>query len=151
MPCKHFRKAEKIQSDKKIVPRRATDGSRHQRAPTLPVAALRDVEDEIRPVARQFAGEQSFPLDATDLGHRALRAPVFLADPEHHGVDESEGMIEHQPLDLAVGGAAPMAADDKSPADLDLAAFGLIAIIAARADQAPARPIDEHKTHFGIE
>ena len=33
-------------------------------------------------------------------------------------------MIEHQPLDLAIDGAAPMAAGDERPADLDLADLG---------------------------
>src|SRR6185437_7641581 len=97
------------------------------------------------------AGEEFFAPDAADLGHGALRAPVFIADPEHHGIDKAKGMVEHQALDLAVGGAAPMAANDKGPADLDLAALGLMAVIAAGADQPAARAIDEHKTHFAME
>ncbi|MGH6739964.1 MAG: hypothetical protein ACREDY_13210 [Bradyrhizobium sp.] len=37
---------------------------------------------------------------------------ISLADPEDHGVDESEGVIEHQALDLAVGDPTPMRADE---------------------------------------
>src|SRR6266568_9315068 len=105
--------------------------SLHQRPSTFLILPLRNLENEIRPVAGQFADEQSPALDAADLGHGALRAPVLVADPEHDGVDEGKGVIEHQALDLAVGAAAPMAAGDERPADLDLAEFRLMAIVAA--------------------
>src|SRR3977135_2396057 len=99
-----------------------------QRPTTLLIHPLRNFENEIRPVAGQFAHEQAAALDAADLGHRALRAPVLVADPEHDGVAEGEGVVEHQTLDLAVGAAAPMAARQKRPADLDLAELGLMAV-----------------------
>src|ERR1700730_1502628 len=125
--------------------------SANERPATLLVSPLRNLENEIRRFARQFAREQSLALDAADLGHRALRAPVVLADPEHDRVDEGEGMIEHQPLHFAIGAAAPVAADDEGPADLDLAAFGFKAVVAARTDQPAGRSVDEHKTHFRID
>src|SRR6185437_15832232 len=53
--------------------------------------------------------------------------------------------------DLAVGAAAPMAARQERPADLDLAQFGLVAVIAARADDASACLVDERKAHFGVD
>src|ERR1700761_6285329 len=87
------------------------------RPSALPIPSLRNLENIMPDVARQLARQQrALAPDAADLGHRALRAPVFLADPEHHGVDEGEGMVEHQALDLAVRGAAPMAARDEGPA-----------------------------------
>jgi hypothetical protein len=58
-------------------------------------------------------------------------APVLLADPEDHGIDERKGVIEHQSFDLAIGCPAPMAAGDEGPADLDFAPRGAITIIAA--------------------
>jgi hypothetical protein len=39
--------------------------------------------------------------------------------------------------------------DDEGPANLDFAAFGFVAIIAAGPNQSGGRPIDEHKGHFG--
>src|SRR6202043_3357746 len=89
--------------------------------------------------------------DAADLGHRALRAPVGVGDPEDRGIDEAEGMIEHQPLDFAVGGAAPMRADNKSPADLDFAELRLITMVAAGADQGAGRAFDKCKTHLRVD
>src|SRR3954468_16081517 len=121
--------------------------SRDQRAATLLITVLSYLEDEIAPVAGQFPGEQPLALDTADLGHGALRAPVFIAHPEDHGIDEGKGVVEHQSLDLAIGAAAPVAAGEKRPADLDLAQFGFIAIVPARADDASARPVDERKAH----
>src|ERR1700722_9488678 len=94
-----------------------SDGLRHQRAAAAEIAALADFEDDVRRCARQLAGKQTLALDAADLGHRALRAPVFLADPEDGGVEEGEGVIEHQPFDLTVGFPAPRTAGNESPAD----------------------------------
>src|ERR1700722_9220190 len=110
-------------------------GSTHQCLAALPIPVLRNLENEIRLVAGNLAGQQPLAFNAADLGHGALRAPVLVADPEDHGIDEAEGVVEHQPLDLAIGRAAPVAADNKSPADLDFAALGVIAMVAARADQ----------------
>src|ERR1700681_4963653 len=81
--------------------------STYQIPPAPLVPALRDLENEIRPVAGQLPGEQALALDAADLGHRALRAPVLVANPEHDGVDESKGVVEHQALYLAVDATAP--------------------------------------------
>jgi hypothetical protein len=100
---------------------RATRLLGHQRPAVLLIPAPGDVEDEIRRGARQFAGEKTSALDTANLGHRALRAPVFLAHPENHGIYECKGMIEHQPFDFAIGLAAPMAPGDEGPADLDFA------------------------------
>src|SRR3977135_3079207 len=83
-----------------------------QRPTTLLILPLRNFENERRPVAGQFADEQSAALDAADLGHRALRAPVLVADPEHHGIEEGKGVVEHQPLDLAAGAAHPRPAGE---------------------------------------
>src|SRR5882672_2242426 len=105
--------------------------SREQRSASSLVTALRDLEDEILHRAAQLPGQQPFALDAADLGHRTLRAPIVLADPEDRGVGEGEGVVEHQALDLAVGRAAPMAAGDERPADLDFAALGLVAVVTA--------------------
>src|ERR1700750_436687 len=102
------------------------NASGQQCAPTAFVTRLRDLEDEVRCLAAQRAREQSLSLEAADLGHRALRTPVLLADPEQHRVCESEGVIEHQPLDLAVRSASPVAAGEKGPTDLYLAAFMLV-------------------------
>jgi hypothetical protein len=120
----------------------------HQRPATVLIPALADLEDDVRRGAGGLPGKKPVTLEAADLGHRALRAPVVFADPEDHGIDESEGVIEHQPLDLAVGRAAPMAAYDKRPADLDLAALAVMAVVAAGADQPVGRPVDEHKRHL---
>src|ERR1700722_17357077 len=106
-------------------------GSTHQCLAALPIPVLRNLENEIRLVAGNVAGQQPLAFDAADLGHGALRAPVPVADPEDHGIDEGEGVVEHQPLDLAIGAAAPVAADDESPADLDFPERGLVAMIAA--------------------
>jgi len=38
-------------------------------------------------------------------------------------------VVEHQALDLAVGRAAPVAAGDERPADLDFAALELVAVV----------------------
>jgi hypothetical protein len=99
-------------------------------------------------IAGECTGEQAVSQHAADLLHRALRAPIGLADPEAHGIDEGEGMVEHQPLHLAVNDPAPMAAGDKRPADFDLADVGLISVIPAGADQAIGRAIDKHESHF---
>src|SRR5437660_64561 len=103
----------------------------HQFPPALLVPRLRDLENHIRLPAGQRAGKASFAQNAADLLHGAERAPVVLADPEDHGVEEGEGVVEHQPLDFAVSGAAPMAAGEKRPADLDLAQGRLVAVVAA--------------------
>ena len=58
-------------------------------------------------------------------------------------------MVEHHALDLAVGAAAPMAAGEEGPADLDFADLGLVAVIAARSDQTAGGTVDERKAHFG--
>src|SRR5579871_5456359 len=94
------------------------------------IAIPGDLEDDIGPVAAQRAREQPVALDAADLDHRTERTPIGLADPEHHGADEIEGVIEHQPLDLAITSAAPVRAREKSPADFDLADVGLVLAIA---------------------
>ena len=52
-------------------------------------------------------------------------------------------MIEHETLDLAVGSAAPMAANDERPANLDLAAREVVAVVAAGANQPAGRTVDE--------
>src|SRR5689334_3071075 len=130
---------------------RLPEKSLHQLPSAVLIAALRDLEDHVPPVAGEFSGEQALAEHAADLFHRALRAPVGLADPEDHGVDEGEGVVEHQPLDLAVDGPAPMAAGDKGPADLDLADVGLVAVVAAGADQAVARAVDEHEGHLRMD
>src|SRR5260221_9355658 len=122
--------------------------STYQIAPAPPLPLLRDLENEIRPVTGQFAGKQSLALDASDLGHGALRAPVLIADPEHDGVDKRKGVVEHQALHFAVAATTPMAAGEKRPADLDLTQLRLIAIIAARARQLAGRTVDEQKTRF---
>src|SRR5882724_5835341 len=105
--------------------------SRQQRSPSSLVTALGDLEDEILRLAAQLPGQQPLAPDAADFGHRALRAPIVLADPEDRGVGEGEGVVEHQALDLAVGRAAPVAAGDERPADLDFAAIGRVAVVTA--------------------
>jgi hypothetical protein len=45
----------------------------------------------------------------------------------------------------------PNASGQQSPADLDLAELGLIAMVAAGADQAAGRAIDKCKTNFRID
>src|ERR1700721_1305129 len=110
---------------------RVIHSSLDQRAAASLITALADFEDDMRGCAGRFTGKEPGAPDAADLGHRALGAPVLLADPENHGIDEREGVIEHQPLDFAIGRAAPMAAGDEGPADLDFASPGVITIIAA--------------------
>src|SRR5258708_999824 len=44
-----------------------------------------------------------------------------------------------------------MAAHDEGPADLDLAAFGFVAVVTTCADQPAGRSVDEHKAHFRID
>src|SRR4051812_18302166 len=122
------------------------DTSFHQLPPTLLVPRLRDLEDHIGSVPGDRAHELSFARYAADLLHGAERAPVFHADPEDGGIDECEGGVEHQPLGFAVYGAAPVAAGKKRPADLDLAPLRLIAMVAARADQAAGRTVDDRKS-----
>src|SRR3954470_14152524 len=107
--------------------------SLHQLPAALLVLPLRNLENEIRPVSRQLTHEQAPALHTADLGHGALRAPVLVPDPEDDGVDEGESVVEHQPLDRAFGAAAPRAAGQKRPADLDLAQFRLMAMVAAGA------------------
>src|ERR1700728_2903522 len=121
--------------------------SRQQRAASRFIAALCDFENKIRLIAGDRAGEQALAFDPADLGHRALRTPVLVADPEHDRVDESEGVVEHHALDLAVGAAAPMAAGEEGPADLDFADLGLVAVIAARSDQPAGGTANERKAH----
>src|SRR5205809_8083839 len=69
----------------------------HQRTPALPIPFLGNLEDEIRPLAGQRPGEQTLALDAAELGHYALRAPVLSAEPDH-GVDAGGGEGGHEPL-----------------------------------------------------
>src|ERR1700759_95130 len=85
-------------------------GSHHQRAAAVLIAAFGDLENVVWMVAGKLALEQAFALDAAYLGHRALRAPILMADPEHHGVEEREGLVEHQALHLAVHRPTPMTA-----------------------------------------
>src|ERR1700681_2323521 len=122
--------------------------SLHQRPAATLVLVLADFEDEVRRRAGRLPGEQSAASGAADLGHRALRAPVSLAHPEDDGIDEGECVIEHQAFDFTVGWPAPILADDERPADLDLMASGVIAVVAARTDQPGGRAVDEHKTHL---
>src|SRR5262249_24348954 len=58
------------------------------------------------------------------VSHGMLTPPALqrqLGSPAQNttSVDEAEGVVEHQPLHLAAGGAAPVAAGEKGPADLD--------------------------------
>src|SRR5579863_7426291 len=130
----------------------ADQGALHQqRPPAILVALLGDLENKIRPVAGDFAREEPVALDPANLGHRALRTPVLVTDPEDDGVNESKGMIEHQALDLAVRSSAPMTARQKGPSDLDLTDLGRIAIVPARSDQPVCGAIDKRKAHFRSE
>src|SRR6202045_5189928 len=81
--------------------------SAHQRPASLEIPALADFEDDVWSGAGQFPGKQPLAPDTADFCHRALRAPVFLADPENDGIDEGECVVEHQPFDFAVGRSAP--------------------------------------------
>src|SRR5713101_933334 len=126
----------------------ATRASLYQRPAALLVLVLADFEDEVRRRAGRLPGKQSAASGAADLGHRALRAPVSLAHPEDDGIDEGKCVIEHQAFDFTVGWSAPMLTDDERPADLDLTAFGVIAMVAARTDQPVGRAVDEHKAHL---
>ena len=135
----------------RVQPLLATTLSGHQRPAAPLVLFLANLKYEIRRRAGRLPGEQPAAFDAADLGHRALGTPVLLADPEDDGIDEAEGVIEHQAFDFAVGRATPMAANDEGSADLDFTPFRVMAMVAARTDQPVGRAVDEHKTHFGCE
>src|ERR1041385_3084829 len=65
-----------------------------------------------------------------DLLDRAARAAVVRADHENHPVDRLERVREHEPLHLAVVRAAPAAAGQEAPTDLDHALVGVESVIA---------------------
>src|SRR5437899_1794498 len=50
-----------------------------------------------------------------DFFERFLRAKVLFAGDKDDAIDESEGMIEHELLQLAIVGSAPEFALQKSP------------------------------------
>ena len=57
---------------------------------------------------------QSVTQLTANLFHGAAGTPIAFSDPEHNRVDKGKGMAEHQLLDLGVGAATPMAADQVS-------------------------------------
>src|SRR5947199_108216 len=65
----------------------------------------------------------------------AARADVLRPDEEHDVVHVPEGVGQHQILQLAVVDAAPAPPDEERPADLDLAAFGVVAVVAREPDR----------------
>src|SRR5258705_6060406 len=83
--------------------------------------------------------------DAADLLHGPLRAPVLWADKKDDGLDELEGVPQHQRLHLAVVEAAPVCSRQERPSNLDLASPLVVAVVPGRADDAPRRPIDDGK------
>src|SRR5580765_8629840 len=82
---------------------------------------------------RRALDHPAFVQPRAQLLDRAARAQVVLADHEDHAVHEAEGVVDHEPLHLAVGLAPPAIATEERPADLDLAAGGIVAVIARAA------------------
>src|SRR5258708_25018151 len=80
-----------VQDD--IFPAMRTSGD--QSLPALLISALAYFENEVRHRAGRLPDKKPVAPHSPDLGHRALGAPVFLADPEDDGIDEAKGMIEH--------------------------------------------------------
>src|ERR1043166_1602835 len=58
-------------------------------------------------------------VHGADFLDRSARAAVVRADHEDHSVDRLERVREHEPLHLAVVRAAPAAAGQETPTDLD--------------------------------
>src|SRR5262249_23471060 len=88
------------------------------------VASHSGERGSLDPVARApppGPAEPGAHADRADLFHRPLGAEVVRPDQEYDAVDEPEGVAEHQPLHLAVVGAAPVGPGQERPADLDLA------------------------------
>src|SRR4051812_18864956 len=55
---------------------------------------------------------------SADFFESLLRPKVLFADNKKHAIDKSEGVIEHELLQLAIVGSAPEFALQKSPPDL---------------------------------
>src|SRR5262249_48686796 len=77
-----------------------------------------------------------------DLLHRPLGAEVVRPDQEYDAFDEPEGVAEHQPLHLAVVGAAPAGPGQERPADLDLAPRLVVAVEPRGPDGAAVLAVD---------
>lgn len=72
--------------------------------------------------------------DGAELLDSALRSHVPGIDDEQDRLDEPERVVEHQALQLTVVDTAPVGASQERPADLDLAARGVVAVIARGSD-----------------
>src|SRR5215213_9150936 len=76
------------------------------------------------------------PAHGANPFHRPLRANVVRADHEDDALHEAEGVLQHEPLHLAVVAPAPVRSGEEGPADLDLALLCVESVIARRADDA---------------
>ena len=79
--------------------------------------------------ARPGAGEHP-----ADLFHRPLRAKVLRSDEKHDAADESEGVLQHQPLHFAVVATAPVGSGQERPADLHFVSLSVVPVKSRGAD-----------------
>ncbi len=63
-----------------------------------------------------------------DLFHRSLRAKVLRSDEKHNAADESEGVLQHQPLHFAVVATAPVGSGQERPADLHFVSLSVVPV-----------------------
>src|SRR5438105_4770590 len=89
---------------------------------------LRDFKHDVC-AAGGWSGNEAGAPYAAELFHGTLRTPVIFTDPKHHCFHKTKCVAHHQTLDLAIGISTPMSADQKGPADFDLASRGIVAVV----------------------
>ena len=89
--------------------------------------------------------------DAADFFHGFSGADVRFADEEDDGVDELEGVVEHEAFHFAVVVTAPVGAGEEGPADFDFVALGVEVGVAGGADDFLGFSVDGDEGAFGGE
>ena len=89
--------------------------------------------------------------DAADFFHGFEGPDICLADDEDDGVDELEGVGEHEAFHFAVVVSAPVGTGEEGPADLDFA-FGRVEVgVAGGADDFLGFAVDDDEGAAGRE
>src|SRR5438270_1765930 len=103
-------------------------GPRPRRSPTRRRSRTRCTREPVGDARRPVGARPHADLDGADLLDGAAGADVLGPDEKDDVVHEPEGVGQHQVLQLAVVDAAPAPPGEERPADLDLAALGLVAV-----------------------